>query len=120
MDYTVLFVDDEQDLNEICCEIFELEGFNVISAACAEEALGLLEVHTVDVVISDARMPNMSGFQLLDHIQDMGKSPLFYLSTGVVDVNESDFVAKGGTGVVLKPYNVDELIDRVRIDLKNL
>lgn len=114
-DYHVLVVDDEEDLAELAADAFEMEDFKVTQALSGKEALAAMERETVHVVISDQNMPEMSGNQLLDAIKEKygDDRPLFYLSTGAIDITDEDIKEKGGTGLIAKPYNLDEIVQVV-------
>jgi DNA-binding response OmpR family regulator len=117
----ILIVDDEEDLLDLCADSFEMEGFNVFKALDGVKALAVLKEHPVHVVVSDAYMPEMTGEELLKAILlQEGKTPLFYLSTGAIDVTEDEIVDKGATGLISKPFDMDELIERIVGDIKKL
>jgi len=117
----ILIVDDEEDLLELCADSFEMEGFNVYKALDGKKALEVLKDVEAHVVVSDAYMPEMSGEELLRQILlQEGKTPLFYLSTGAIDVTEEEIKSKGATGLISKPFDMDELIERIVGDIKKL
>lgn len=66
---TILVVDDEADLRRLLGRTLELEGYAVLSAADAERALETLQKQLVDVVITDVRMPGMSGVDLVREVK---------------------------------------------------
>lgn len=116
----VLLVDDEQDLLDICSDSFEMEGFKVSPVLSGEKALELLAKNDFDVVISDFMMPEMSGLEFLSQAQKLcahKKFPVFIFSTGAVDVNESDVKLKGASAIIIKPFDIDELINLVKEEL---
>lgn len=116
--YRIIVVDDEIDLAEIVAESFELEGFKVDKFLNAQDALFHLESNQVDVIISDSHMPGMTGLEMLESIRSTNKSDfLFYLCTGDMEVEESTIKEMGGVGLITKPYNLFDLIDRVKSDL---
>ncbi len=119
-DFHILIVDDEPELAEIAAETFELEGFKVTYKCSGMEALEVFENQSVDVVISDARMPEMKGIELLEKIlAHQKKMPLFYLWTGDTDISESELIEKGATGLIPKPCGLNDLIDRIIETLKS-
>ncbi len=65
MNHAVLFVDDETNVLAGLSRILRKEAYDILTATSAEEALGLLESHSVDVIVSDEDMPGMSGTELL-------------------------------------------------------
>lgn len=65
MQYTILIVDDEPFITEILTEALSREPYVILSAGSAEDALRLLAQRQVDVIISDEKMPGMSGSEFL-------------------------------------------------------
>jgi DNA-binding response OmpR family regulator len=120
MKTTILFVDDEKDLLEMYQEFLDSEGFNVLTAASGEDAvIKIKENADIKLVISDSNMGSMSGLDLLKIIRrDYKESPLFYLSTGDVNQSEEDITRLGGNRLVLKPFDLDEILTKIKIDLK--
>lgn len=117
----VLLVDDEQDLLDICGDSFEMEGYEVVGVTSGEKALQVLSESDFDVVISDFMMPEMSGLEFLAKSKALcanKKFPIFIFSTGAVDVNESDVKLKGASAIIIKPFDIDELINLVRNEFK--
>lgn len=121
-DCQIIVVDDEPDLAEILSESLELEDFKVSRFLNAEEALKVLKGRNdFHVVISDAHMPGMSGLELLDTLRkDFNHEFLFYLCTGDMEVTEEDLISRGGNGLISKPYNLFDLVDKVKEDIDNV
>jgi DNA-binding response OmpR family regulator len=116
---SVLIVDDEPDLLEICADAFEMEDYKVLTAVDGVKGLEAFMNNNVDVIISDSYMPEMNGLQLLKTILDSEKDmPIFYLSTGAIDITEDTLKEKGATGLISKPFDLDEILERVSNDLK--
>ena len=65
MRYKVLVVDDEPTITDMLRDVLSLEPYEILSANSAEEALAILEWEQMDVVISDERMPGMSGSEFI-------------------------------------------------------
>lgn len=116
----ILVVDDEKELLEIYQDVFELEGFRVLTAISALLALETYKNNLdIRVIISDSHMPGMSGIDFLKALTSTyQKIPLFYLSTGEVEQGEEDIKLLGGSGLILKPFNLDELVIKIKNDLK--
>lgn len=117
---SLLIVDDEKDLLEMYRELFEMDGFVVYTAASAMEALEVYQAHKeIKLIISDANMGDMSGLDLLRALKKNERTiPVFYLATGAMEQTEEDIKALGGTGLVLKPFDLDEILLRIKRDLK--
>lgn len=119
-DVSILIVDDEHDLLEMYRELFEMDGFVVYTAASATEALSTFEKHPeIQLIISDSNMGEMSGLDLLKALKKNYQTiPVFYLATGAVEQTEEEIKELGGSGLVLKPFDLDEILLRIKRDLK--
>lgn len=106
----VLYVDDEPDNLFSFQATFRLT-FKVFTASSGEEALSLLEKRGFHVIISDQRMPQMTGVELFGKIQEKYPDPIRVLLTGFADMNAViDAVNKGKIFHYLtKPWNEEEL-----------
>lgn len=115
---TILIVDDEQDLLEMYQEYFELEDFKVFTAPSADLGLEILDANAnIQAIISDSHMSGMSGHEFLYVINQRPSKPLFYLATGDLDQTDEEIKKLGGTGLVTKPFNMNEIIKRILKDL---
>ena len=115
---SVVIIDDEPDLLEICADAFEMEDYQVLTASDGLKGLDLITSHNVDVIISDSFMPEMTGLELLANLKSKGSSyPLFYLSTGAIDLTEEELKEKGATGLISKPFDLGEILERIKKDL---
>ena len=68
---TILIVDDEQDILDQLPSIIKQWGHSALTASNGFEALKVFELEQVDLIVSDIRMPEMDGLQLLQKIQDI-------------------------------------------------
>jgi len=107
---SVLYVDDEQDNLFSFMATFRLK-YKVLTALNAEEALKQLENKMFHVVISDQRMPQMTGVEFFEKMQEKYPDPIRVLLTGYADMNAViDAVNKGKIFHYLsKPWNEEEL-----------
>ncbi len=69
MEHTVLIIDDESKIRSLLSRIIELEGYTVLQAATAKEGIRLLKAHEVMVVISDVKLPDANGVELVGDIK---------------------------------------------------
>ena len=72
----LIVIDDEEDVRESLKQLFSLEGFKVYAMADAKEALGFISTKFHGVIISDIRMPEMDGFQLLRKLREFSTIPV--------------------------------------------
>ena len=77
----ILVVDDEQSMRDFLKILLVKDGHDVLTAKNGDQALSLLEKHTFDLVISDIRMPGMSGLDLLEAIREQfGDVPVIMIT----------------------------------------
>ncbi len=110
----VLVVDDETDLAESCAFLLRRAGFEAKCAASAPDALELLDRESFGVVVSDVRMPRMSGMELLEAIRERDPDVEVLLITGYPDLQMAvNAIKQGAFDYLAKPYDERDLIERV-------
>jgi response regulator RpfG family c-di-GMP phosphodiesterase len=107
----VLVVDDEKVIREILADFLTLEGFHVTTAADGIGALEHLDQGSFNMVISDLKMPNMGGLELLEQIQANHENVLTVIMTGFGTVETAiEAMKKGAYDYILKPFKVEEVV----------
>lgn len=109
----ILVVDDEPAWLKSMTHILRREGYQVKAVQSATEALALLVKYRPDLIVSDLRMPDMNGFDLLDKIRHLPKisaTPVIFFSA--IDDFHANKVARelGATACLLKPYDENDLV----------
>lgn len=103
---TILVVDDDAFLREAITFDLELLGASTVEAGNGEEAFGVVQSRHVDAVISDIRMPKVSGIELLEKIRERNaKSPYVILITGFAEFKKEEMIKKGANAVLSKPMD---------------
>ncbi|WP_207420989.1 response regulator [Desertivirga brevis] len=107
---TVLYVDDEPNNLFSFKATFRLK-YNIITAMSGDEAMEILKNTPVEIIITDQRMPNMTGVEFLEKVLEINPEPIRLLLTGYADMNAViDAVNKGKIFHYLtKPWNEEEL-----------
>ncbi|UER67905.1 sigma-54 dependent transcriptional regulator [Borrelia sp. BU AG58] len=107
----VLIADDEKNIREGIATYLEEEGFFVFTASDGEEALETIENEKIDAVISDLRMPQLSGEQLLKIVKDKNSDIPFIILTahGTVD-SAVDAMREGAYDFLTKPVDLERLL----------
>jgi response regulator RpfG family c-di-GMP phosphodiesterase len=107
----ILVVDDERVIREILAEFLALEGFSVHTVEDGEKALTELRLRPYDLLITDLKMPRLSGLQLLERIEQERLGVLTVLMTGFGTVETAiEAMKKGAYDYLLKPFKVEEVI----------
>ncbi|HEX2021966.1 MAG TPA: response regulator [Candidatus Thermoplasmatota archaeon] len=115
---TILLVDDEEDIRESLQQLIEasLEGVDVVVAASGQEALDVVEGRSVDLIVSDYKMPGMNGLELLSrigrtrpHIPRILVTAFPDLEIAIRAINEA-----GIENFFTKPFDPDQVLNVVR------
>lgn len=115
-DKTVLLIDDEQILIEICEMMLLRLGHKVFKASSGSEALNIFEDYKnqIDLVISDMFMPEMDGQELVDALRKIDYQVKVLLSSGgLTDLDEKEIVNRGFNGFIQKPYSMEALSEKM-------
>ena len=124
----ILVVDDEKVIREILCEFLAMEGYVVRGVEDGEKALTELRLRPYDMVISDLKMPKLSGLELLERITTDNLDVLTVIMTGFGTVETAiEAMKKGAYDYILKPFKVEEVVhivqrglDRQRLQQENI
>ncbi|MGA8178681.1 MAG: ATPase, T2SS/T4P/T4SS family, partial [Desulfobacterales bacterium] len=109
--YKILFVDDEPNVLNAMRRIFRQENYAILTAPSGPEALQLLQKEPVHIVISDHRMPGMTGAELLRKIKELYPQTIRIMLTGHADVNAVMGAVNEGAvyKFITKPWNDEDL-----------
>lgn len=107
---TIMLVDDEVDIREIIASELSFLGAKILEADNITSAFKIFETESLDLIISDIRMPGGTGVDLLDLIKKKRPDLPFILVTGFADISLEDALDKGSEALLNKPFKLDELI----------
>ncbi|MBV8658557.1 MAG: EAL domain-containing protein [Burkholderiales bacterium] len=113
---TLLLVDDEQAILASLERMLRPDGYYILTALSGQEALEKLALNTVQVIVSDQRMPGMSGTQFLEIVKELHPDTVRIILSGYTDLQVvTDSVNRGAVFKFLtKPWNDDLLRDQIR------
>lgn len=110
----ILVVDDEAVLRVVLIMELEGEGYLVTGAPDGEEAIEILKTKQFDLVISDIKMPNVDGFEVLKFVKDRWPKTKVVMLTGFADLkNAIESKKLGAEDFVSKPYDLVDLLTTV-------
>lgn len=118
MTQTILIVDDEVKLRDLIRVYLEQEGYRVVEAGHGREALYVARYEKPDLIILDLMMPEMGGYEFLRAFAKEAETPVIILTAKVEDQEKILGLELGADDYVTKPFNVRELIARVRAVLR--
>lgn len=106
----ILIVDDEQSYRQLLSLVFEGDGHTIRTAGNGSEALQLLQAERADLIISDVRMPDMDGIEMLRSVRETLPDVGVVLMTAFASVETAREAFKlGADDFIQKPFDVDEL-----------
>lgn len=107
---TILVVDDEEGIRSVLTDFLTGLNFNVIEAVNGKEALDLFKRERVDLVISDIKMPVMSGLDLLKWIKSISpKTPVLIITGYKPTKAQEDAMNTKADGYLIKPFELERL-----------
>jgi DNA-binding NtrC family response regulator len=103
----VLIVDDDAELRALTAEMLAVEGYRTMEADGASEAIFVLSKQDVDVLLTDVRMPGLSGILLAQQAKRIQPKLHVIFTTGAISLRQSD-AQRHGT-FLFKPYHARQL-----------
>ena len=106
----ILYVDDEPAIRLILQDTLERLGHSAIGAQNVPEALGALSRGDIDLIISDFRMPGLSGLEFLEMLRDDGRDIPLIMLTGYATIEHAVAAIKAGAAdYITKPVQPEQL-----------
>ncbi|MDA3908223.1 MAG: response regulator transcription factor [Sulfurimonas sp.] len=119
MSAKIVVVEDEEDLLELLEYSLEKEGFEVIGFLNTKTVSQILEEEEIDLLIMDRNLPGVEGSEFVATLRDEGVlTPVIYLSAKNLDSDIEEGFLRGGDDYLTKPFNMKELILRVKSILR--
>ncbi len=116
----ILIVDDEKVVRDMLATFLSLEGFSVRTVEDGSAAIEELERRTYNVVLSDLKMPNVGGLELLQRINDARIDVLCIIMTGFGTVETAiEAMKKGAYDYILKPFKPEYVVRAIRRALES-
>jgi signal transduction histidine kinase len=111
-----LVVDDEPALLALVQEVLGEAGLVVDTASCAVDAIALTETEDYDLLVTDIRMPEMDGLELMDILRQADPTwshRVLFITGDVLDSGLEQRIERTGAGVLHKPFDIQRLTDAV-------
>ncbi len=111
---TILVVDDDPNILEVLCARLSAADFSVIPAEDGPSALKILQKKNIDLLISDVKMPEMSGMDLLDEVRKLYPDlPVIFLTAYGTIPDAVNAVKSGAVDYISKPFDGKSLVDKI-------
>ena len=112
---TVLLADDEDTLRENLAQVLQEEGFGVIACPDGSAALRALRNNDVKAIITDLRIPGVTGMELIDHAAKLAPDALVIIITAFGEVETAvEAMKKGALDYICKPVILDEVVFKLK------
>lgn len=119
MGATILIIEDEEDLLELIEYNLQKENFDTVGFLSTKNVDKFLDEERVDLMIVDRNLPNIEGSEYISNIREKGnQTPVIFLSAKDSDKNVEEGFLRGGDDYIKKPFNMKELIFRIKAVLK--
>lgn len=116
---TIVIVEDEEDLLELIEYNLQKEGFDTIGFLNTKNVSQMIDEEDVDLLIMDRNLPGTEGSEFVDTLRRDGiQVPVIYLSAKNSDKDIEEGFERGGDDYLTKPFNMKELVFRVKAILK--
>ncbi|MFZ6020489.1 MAG: response regulator [Chloroflexota bacterium] len=112
----ILYIEDNFDNRMLVRRLLEHEGFLVLEAENAHQALDLLESNTPDLILMDINMPEIDGYTLTRQIKSTSSTsqiPVIALTANVMRGDKERTLRAGCDGYIEKPIDIDTFIEQI-------
>ncbi|MBW1752198.1 MAG: diguanylate cyclase [Deltaproteobacteria bacterium] len=114
MNDDILIVDDDEGIRDPMHEFMAKVGFNAFAAASAEEAIEVLKANTIEVVITDIKLPGQDGLELTDLIKANYDIDVIVMTGYRGDYSYEEAINKGASDFIFKPVRLEEVLLRLK------
>ena len=107
----ILIVDDDKQVREVLHQIFLTAGYNCRLATDGREGVAMFRAAQPPLTVTDLKMPNMTGIELLQQVREVDQDAAVIVLTGAADVKTAiESLKLGAYDFIMKPVNIDELL----------
>ncbi len=116
----ILVVDDETQISRVLKTTLGAQGYEVKTAPDGETAFDTFTDWKPDLIVTDLSMPGMNGVELCRAVRERSQVPIIVLSVRGEEKHKVEALDSGADDYVTKPFNVNELLARVRANLRRV
>lgn len=115
----ILVVEDDRSIQRFI-DISMNETYTISKAKDLKTAIQLYESSTVDLIILDLGLPDGDGLELIEHVREKSNIPIIVLSARGKDFDKVNALDMGADDYVTKPFNMRELMARIRVAIRRM
>jgi two-component system cell cycle response regulator DivK len=119
---TILYVEDDFNNRTLVRRVLEAEGYQLVDAANANQAMSCLKENKIDLILMDINMPEMDGYALTTRIKavpEYAKIPIVAMTANVMRGDRERSLEAGCDGYIQKPIDIDLLTQQVERFLRS-
>lgn len=117
-DVRILIIEDEKAIRNLISTALQTNGYHYEMASSGTSALLLLSTHQYDMVLIDLGLPDIDGVEIIKKFRTFSTTPIIVVSARSNDEDKINALDKGADDYLTKPFNVEELLARVRSTLR--
>ncbi|MEK5236559.1 response regulator transcription factor [Paenibacillus sp. FSL L8-0470] len=111
---TILVVEDNETLRQLICTVLGKHGYRVLAAEDGQSALDILEAEYIDLIISDIMMPQVDGYELIEHLRQSNNNlPVLIITAKDSFQDKQKGFLVGTDDYMVKPIDINEMVLRV-------
>ena len=120
MAHKILIVEDEAGIVLFLQQGLEEEGYHITTANNGADGLALAQENKYDLLLLDWMLPKMTGFELCNAFRETNKiTPIIFLTAKDTVQETIEGLKAGANDYIKKPFNFDELLERIKVQLRN-
>jgi two-component system OmpR family response regulator len=117
----ILIVEDDEELATLLLRVLREEGYSVVHSATARAAIDLVKTSPVHLVLLDRMLPDLDGIEVCAALRKASAETAVLMLTAMGELNDRiDGLDAGADDYVIKPFEVEELLARIRAQLRRL
>lgn len=113
-DCRILIVDDEPDIIELVEEEMDDIGFQTATSSSGNKAIELIPDFKPHIILSDYKMPDGNGRELLHYVKEKMPEVVFFFMSGQTDIPVEELLQEGATAFFGKPFDFEELTNSIQ------
>ena len=118
--FRILVVEDNADMRELFCTVLSDSGYACFPAADVLEALEIMDREYIALIVADIMMPGMDGYKVCEKIREQSDVPIILVTAKGDDYDRVMGLDIGADDYIVKPFNGDEVMARVRAVLRRM
>ena len=111
----ILIVEDNIDIHNLIKEVLEKEHYKVLSCYTGTDVIQTLENEKVDLILLDLMLPKINGEEIVKIVKNI---PIIVISAKISPEDKVNVLLNGANDYITKPFNVEELLARVKVQLR--